>query len=239
MNTKAEAMKQLDELEKKVEILNKGWDALERRALQQAQELKELQKANEDLKHQAKAEFDRAENLMKERDRLRWTLNGYADLGKALGKIRGEAGVDPESVRKIVQEEVAKVSLGSGSTGDVQITATVPNVNLTVSKPWLTLDETTMEGRISVLALGGKIQAEERGFTITDVLQALSLHYNWKAGGGKERNRLKDALGDLVGKYKLLERTFDTGDKQYFYTVRKDVESRVKESETRETAEAE
>lgn len=217
---KEQALKRVDELEAKVDVFVKGSDALEKRAM--------------DLARGLDAEVKRADNLLAEKNDLQRKLDGYGDLAKALGKIRGE-NVSPDLVREIVKEEVAKVPVGSNPTIEgVEVTESVPYVNLKVSSPWLTLDETTIEGRVSVLALSDKLPTQ---FHVSDVQSALETHYSWRITGGKQRNRLKEALDELVGKYKLLERIFNSHDKQYVYTVRKDAESRVKESETHEAVE--
>jgi phage-related minor tail protein len=220
--TREEALKRVDELAQKVDVLKKGSDALEKRAL-------DLAKANEELKHQAGVEYDRAERLLKERDRLQYQLDGYRDLAKALSKIRGET-VSPELVRQIVREELPKV-VGSNPAPveGVQVTESVPYLDLKVSKPWLTLDESTVEGQVTVMALRGILP---EGFGFGAVMKSLEKEYSTHP----RRQTVDKALDALVGKYKALERR--TEGNQWVYSLRRDARSRVKESETRDAVEA-
>jgi hypothetical protein len=234
MVTKEQALKRVEELEARVDERLAAEKALR---LGAEKEVEGLRESLEQVKGELLQEKKRADALLSQRDELQRRLDGFGDLAKALGKVRGESGVDRDQVRALVVEEVAKVMADApvGGAGGVSVTKSVPYVELKVSRPWLTLDETVMEGRITVLALGRKLP---ESFVMADVLRELEVQYGWRPSGGASRNRLKEAMEALVGKYKLLERVFDSHNKQYVYSVRKDAESRVKESETREAVDA-
>jgi hypothetical protein len=111
----------------------------------------------------------------------------------------------------------------------VQVTETVPYLDLKISKPWVPLNESTVEGQIAVLALKGRLPMP---FTLGNAAKQRELEY---AVHGATAT-IQKALDSLVGKYKVLERSVQGN--QYVYSLRDDARSRVKESETREAVEA-
>jgi predicted RNase H-like nuclease (RuvC/YqgF family) len=198
MTTKSEVLKRLDELEAKVE---------QRLAAEKALRL-QAEKALEEMKKELQEEKTRADALQRK-------LDGYGDLGKVLTKI----SLDPEIVRKIIQEEM---QLQQPTSNTVLATESVPYLDVKVSKPVLTLDEGTIEGQVTVLALNGKLP---QAFAFADVMKALNQEY----ATSPRRLTVQKALDALVGKYKVLERKVQGN--QWIYLVRNDARSRTREHE--------
>ena len=213
-----EAMKEAAAAQKAVGELREKWDIV---CKQRDDLLVDLTKARRRM-----ADLEGAEAS------LRKELEGFAALKKALVGIKVE-GVTAEQVREIVRTEMATIPIGPYPTdpASVVVTETIPNIDLKVSRPWLTLDESTDEGKITVLALKGKLP---QPFTFADVTKGLKVHYAW----GPRPATVQKALDALVGKFKTLERAIDTGKNQAAYSLRADAKSRVRETETRETVEA-
>jgi hypothetical protein len=222
--TREEILRRLGELEARVDQRLAAERALR---LGVEKEVESLRESLERMKKELLEEKARADALLSQKNELQRRLDGFADLAKALGQIRGEA-VDPEKIREMVREEVAKVAVGLNPTG-VSVSESVPYIDLKVSKPLLTLDESTVEGQITVLALHGKLPDT---FGFSDVVRALEREYS----AHPRRSTIQSALDSLVGKYKTLERRLEGN--LLVYSLRGDARLRVKESETREVMEA-
>jgi hypothetical protein len=237
ITTKEEALRRVEELGRKVDGLVEedkekklAYDATWAKFEEAGERLKAVTQQRDDLLKMDKVRVDQVLELTRERDAAKKKLEGFAALEKALAGIRVE-GVTAEQVRQIVRDEFAKASadMAAGLEGSkgVLVTEAVPNLKLEVSRPWLNLDESTVEGQVTVMALGGKLSSP---FTFADVKNRLMLHYAW----GPRPATIQKALDALVGKYKVLDRTVDTKRNQAAYSLRSDAKGRVKETETKE-----
>jgi hypothetical protein len=169
-----------------------------------------LQEQIEALKRELKNNIDAA-------NRLREELQAYAGLKQVFVALFPMDEVD-KRIKSALE------SYPTAAPEGTVLKMEVPNITLQISKPDLTLDEGSLEGRILVLAYTGKLGHK---FTFAVVRKALQIEY----GNIPRHTTLQRALDDLVGKYKALDR-IEEG-KQIVYALRPDLDDRMNETLTK------
>lgn len=213
--SKEEALKRLDELEKKVDELAEERDNLKLAYETISAKLPEAQKVVDDLKKESKKLAGQVVDLSAEKAQLERKLEGYSALDKALGQIKAPGGVTLEQVRAVVREEIAGIGpVVAASPGEVS--TEMPELIVNVDRPDVVAEDTSLKGGIAILLSEGYFDKQRSAGNVKTKLNSIGLE-----------NSEKDIMSELTRfcQWRLLEAAHTD---RWLYSVAAGAKERVK-----------